>query len=168
MKTFQEFILEAEIKWNTGTLKGSKKSPSDTAKQRKAKLERDAKQKPSPKVFSRVTKIKKGISGADALAKDTDPKPETRASRMQRTGRTTVNTGYAQTGRRGRIGPDPTSSVGTQSGADRTGVHDLRQGGRRIGSATAPGEVVAGKYGKVTGGRGTRVNRSGGTVGRKG
>ena len=162
MKTFQEFILEAEIKWNTGTLKGSKKSPSDTAKQRKAKLDRDARQKPSPKVFSRVTKIKKGISGADALAKDTDPKPETRASKMQRTGKMRVNTGYAT------FKDTPTSSVGTESGVDRTGVHDLRQGGRRTGSATAPGEVVSDRYGKVTGGRGTRVNRSGGTVGRKG
>ena len=92
MKTFQEFILEAsKIKWNTGTLKGSKKSPSDTAKQRKAKLEKDLRQKPSPRGFIRLTNIKRGISVADIRAKDTDPKPETTATRMQRTGRTTVN-----------------------------------------------------------------------------
>ena len=162
MKTFAEFILEAEIKWNTGTLKGSGKSPSDTAKQRKVNLDRKAKQKPSPEVFSRLTKIKKGISGADTLAKDTDPKPDTTATRMQRTGRMRQNTGYAT------FRDTPTSSVGTESGVDRTGVHDLRQGGRRTGSATAPGEVVSDRYGKVTGGAGTRVNRSGGTVGRKG
>ena len=162
MKTFQEFILEAEIKWNTGTLKGSKKSPSDTAKQKKANLERESRNKPSPKGFSRLNKIKKGISGADALAKDTDPKPETTATRMQRTGRMRKNTGYAT------FKDTPTSSVGTESGVDRTGVHDLRQGGRRTGSATAPGEVVSDRYGKVTGGAGTRVSRSGGTVGRKG
>jgi hypothetical protein len=162
MKTFREFILEAEIKWNTGTLKGSKKSPSDTAKQKKANLERGARQKPSPEVFTRLTKIKRGISGADTLAKDTDPKPETTATRMQRTGKMRKNTGYAT------FRDTPTSSVGTESGVDRTGVHDLRQGGRRTGSATAPGEVVAGRHGKVTGGAGTRISRSGGTVGRKG
>jgi hypothetical protein len=162
MKTFVDFLLEAEIRWNTGSLKGSKKSPSDTAKQKRATLERDARQKPSPKVFSRLTKIKKGISGADTLAKDTDPKPETTATRMQRTGRMRKNTGYAT------FKDTPTSSVGTESGVDRTGVHDLRQGGRRTGSATAPGEVVSDRYGKVTGGAGTRVSRSGGTVGRKG
>lgn len=162
MKTFAEFILEAEIKWNTGTLRGSGKSPSDTAKQKRANLEREARNKPSSKVNSRVSKIKKGISGADTLAKDTDPKPETRATRMQRTGRMRQNTGYAT------FRDTPTSSGGTESGVDRTGVHDLRQGGRRIGSATAPGEVVAGRHGKVTGGAGTRVSRTGDTVGRKG
>lgn len=162
MKTFREFILEVKLKWNTGTLKGSGKSPSDTAKQRKATLERDTRQKPSPEVFSRLTKIKKAISGADTLAKDTDPKPETTATRMQRTGKMRKNTGYAT------FRNTPTSSVGTESGVDRTGVHDLRQGGRRTGSATAPGEVVAGRHGKVTGGAGTRVSRTGGTVGRKG
>lgn len=76
MKTFREFILEAEIKWNTGSLKGSGRSPAETAKQRKSQIERTARQKPSPEVFSRLTKIKKGISGSDTLSKDTDPKPE--------------------------------------------------------------------------------------------
>jgi hypothetical protein len=166
MKTFQEFILEAEIKWNTGTLKGSKKSPSDTAKQKKAKLERDAKQKPSPKVFSRVTKIKKGISGADALAKDTDPKPETTATRMQRTGRTTVNTGYAQTGRRGRIGPDSASSVGTVPNSRRRRVFDMNTG-RDLGPADPSDVRIKNKYTDDTyGGRGTGDSRSGGKIGR--
>jgi hypothetical protein len=146
MKNFADFLLEAEIKWNTGTLPGSRKSPSDTAKQKKANIEREARTKPSPKVFSRLTKIKKGISGADTLAKDTDPKPETTATRMQRTGRTRKNTGYAT------FRDTPTSSVGTVSGVRRRGLEpsDTR---------------VSGRFGTVSGGRGTGISRSGGKIG---
>ena len=163
MRTFREFIAEAEIKWNTGTLKGSKKSPSETAKAKRATLERTARQKPSPEVFKRLTKIKKGISGSDTLSKETDPKPETTATRMQRTGKMRKNTGYATHGK-----DTPTSSVGTESGVARTGVHDMRQGGRRISSASPSDQITSGRFGTVSGGRGTRVSRSGGTVGRRG
>jgi hypothetical protein len=147
MKTFANFLLEAELKWNTGTLRGSGKSPSDTAKQKEAQLKRDAKQKPSPEVFSRLTKIKKGITGADTLAKDTDPKPESTATRMQRTGRVRTNTGRAT------FKDTPTSSVGTVSGVRRRGLEpsDTR---------------ISGRYGTVPGGRGTGVSRSGGQIGR--
>lgn len=162
MKTFREFILEAEIKWNTGSLKGSGRSPAETAKQRKSQIERTARQKPSPEVFSRLTKIKKGISGSDTLSKDTDPKPETTATRMQKSGKMRKNTGYAT------FKDTPTSSVGTESGVDRTGVHDMRQGGRRIGSAGPSDQVTSGRHGTVSGGRGTRVSRTGGTIGRRG
>lgn len=162
MKTFREFILEAEIKWNTGTLRGSGKSPSDTAKQKQAQLGRTARKKPSPNVFGRLSRMKPAISGATALAKDTDAKPETTATRMQRTGRVKQNTGYAT------FKDTPTSSVGTTSNVGRTGTHDLRQRGRRTGSASSPDEVTANRYGTVPGGRGTRVNRSGGTLGTKG
>lgn len=148
MKTFRQFILETkEIKWNTGTLRGSGKSPSQTAKQRKSQIERTARQKPSPEIFTRLTKIKKGISGADTLAKDTDPKPETTATRMQRTGRMRQNTGYAT------FRDTPTSSVGTVSGVRRRGLEpsDTRTSGR---------------YGTVPGGRGTGISRSGEKIGR--
>ena len=167
MKTFQEFILEAsKIKWNTGTLKGSKKSPSDTAKQRKAKLEKDLRQKPSPRGFIRLTNIKRGISGADALARDTDPKPETTATRMQRTGRTTVNKGYAQTGRKGRIGPDSASSVGTVSNSRRRRVVNMSTGGD-LGPADPSDVRIKDKHTKGTyGGRGTGESGSGGKIGR--
>lgn len=162
MKTFKEFILEAEIKWNTGVLKGSGKSPADTAKQRQALLNREAGKNPSPELFGRVARMKRGISASDTLAKDTDPRPETTATRMRRTGRERINTGRAT------FSDTPISSGGTESNVDRSGIHDLRQGGRRIGPASAPDEVTSGRYGVVTGGRGTRVSRTGGIVGRKG
>lgn len=145
MKSFREFVLEAEVKWNTGSLKGSGKSPSETAKQRRSQIERTAREKPSPQVFSRLTRIRKGISGADTLAKDTDKKPETTATRLR--DRTRKNTGYAT------FRDTPSSSVGTVSGVRRSGLEpsDTR---------------VSGRYGKVTGGRGTGVSRSGGQIGR--
>ena len=162
MKTFQEFILEALLIEN---------DQEEFAKIREEIRKLQTRRKPgdeeealrlSIQAQKLARRIKLAAKGGAALQqmRDTPRKPSNPNS--------ITGGGYAQTGRRGRIGPDPTSSVGTQSGVDRTGVHDLRQGGRRIGSATAPDEVVAGKYDKVTGGRGTRVNRSGGTVGRKG
>ena len=160
MKTFKEFILEVkEIKWNTGTLSGSGKSPSQTAKQRKSQIERTARKKPSSEIFTRLTKIKKGISGADTLAKDTDPSPETTATRMQRTGRMRQNTGYA-TSR-----DTPTSSVGTTSGVRRRRVTDMRTG-RDLGSAEPSDTRTSGRFGTVPGGRGTGISRSGGKIGK--
>ena len=162
MKTFREFILEAEIKWNTGILKGSRKSPAQTSDQKRANIARTAKTNPSPSIFARLKRMDVGRTAANILAKETDPAPQTTATRMQKTGRMRQNTGRAT------FKDTPTSSVGTESGIDRTGVHDLRKGGRRIGSAAAPDEVVSGRFGTVPGGGGTRVSRSGGIVGRKG
>jgi hypothetical protein len=140
MKTFQEFILEAEIKWNTGSLKGSGKSPSDTAKQKQAQLNRTAKEKPSPEVFGRVSRMKRGISGATTLAKDTDAKPETTATRMQRTGRVsknTLSTGNASKPRdtRGRAGSleNIPSSAGEGENTSTGGRFGDRRSGRSGG-----------------------------------
>jgi hypothetical protein len=141
MKTFREFILEAEaeIKWNTGSLKGSGKSPSDTAKQKQAQLNRTAREKPSPGVFGRVSRMKRGISGATALAKDdpNDQKPETTATRMQRTGRVKQNTGYASQSRdtRGRVGSleNIPSSAGEGENTSTGGRFGDRRSGRSGG-----------------------------------
>lgn len=145
MKTFREFILEAEIKWNTGSLKGSGRSPGDTAKQRAAQL--SAKSRTKPTLMPQVAKFRKKITQVDTLAKETDPKPETTATRMQRTGKMRQNTGYAT------FKDTPTSSVGTVSGVKRRGLEpsDTRTSGR---------------YGTVPGGRGTGISRSGGQIGR--
>lgn len=159
MKTFQQFILEAQIKWNTGSLKGSGKSPAETAKQKRSQIERTAKEKPSPKVFSRLTKIKKGISDSDTKAKESDPKPETKATTMQRTGRMRQNTGYAT------FRGTPTSSVGTTDDVRRRRSVDRRTG-RDLGTAEPSDTRVSGRFGTVPGGRGTGVSRSGGQIGK--
>jgi hypothetical protein len=154
MKTFREFILEAEIKWNTGSLRGSGKSPSDTAKQKQAQLNRTAREKPSPEVFGRVSRMKRGISGATTLAKDTDAKPETTATRMQRTGRVKQNTGYASkprdTSRRGGSLPNISAS-GDDSMARRgqryTGRYTGNQHGQTGSGGTGTDSTSASKLG---------------------
>ena len=162
MKTFQEFILEALLIENDQEEYAKIRAKIKMLQSRRKPGDEEEALRLSIQAQKLARQIRLAAEGGATLQQMRDT-PRTPSNPNSITGG-----GYAQTGRRGRIGPDPTSSVGTQSGVDRTGVHDLRQGGRRIGSATAPGEVVAGKYDKVTGGRGTRVNRSGGTVGRKG
>lgn len=159
MKTFAQFILEAEIKWHTGTLKGSGKSPSDTAKQRKANVERQARTSPTSSTFSRIARSKQAISNADTRAKDTDPRPETTATRMQRTGKERKNTGYAT------FRGTPTSSVGTTDQVRRRRSTDMRTG-RDLGPAEPSDTRVSGRFGTVPGGRGTGISRSGGQIGR--
>ena len=162
MKTFQEFILEALLIENDQEEFAKIGAEIRKLRARRKPGDEEEALRLSIQAQKLARQIRLAAEGGATLQQMRDT-PRTPSNPNSITGG-----GYAQTGLRGRIGPDPTSSVGTQSGVDRTGVHDLRQGGRRIGSATAPGEVVAGKYDKVTGGRGTRVNRSGGTVGRKG
>ena len=162
MKTFQEFILEALLVENDQQEYANIRAQIRKLQSRGRPGDAEEAQRLSIRAQELAKRIRLAAEGGAALQQIRD-KPRKPSNPNSITGG-----GYAQTGRRGRIGPDPISSVGTLSGVDRTRVNDLRQGGRRIGSATASGEVVAGKYGKVTGGRGTRVNRSGGTVGRKG
>jgi hypothetical protein len=159
MKTFKKFILEAR-KAETDTVNWWGKG-REKASQKVAQLRKERNPQKMATALKKIAQITKAIKDKDIRHEKSKPAPST-ATRMQRTGRMRKNTGYAT------FRDTPTSSVGTESGVDRTGVHDLRQGGRRTGSATAPGEVVAGRHGKVTGGAGTRVSRSGGTVGRKG
>jgi hypothetical protein len=161
MKTFREFILEAEaeIKWNTGSLKGSGKSPSDTAKQKQAQLNRTAREKPSPEVSGRVSRMKRGISGATALAKDdpNDQKPETTATRMQRTGRVsknTLTTGNASkprdTSRRGGSLPNIAASADdnmARRGQRTTGRYTGNQHGQTGSGGTGTDSTGASKLG---------------------
>lgn len=159
MKTFREFILEARKK-ETDTIdwwgRGREK-----AFQKVAQLRPERNPQKMATAVKKIAQITKAIKDKDKKHEKSKPAPST-ATRMQKTGRMRQNTGRAT------FKDTPTSSVGTESGIDRTGVHDLRKGGRRIGSAAAPDEVVSGRFGTVPGGGGTRVSRSGGIVGRKG
>jgi hypothetical protein len=105
--------------------------------------------------------MKRGISGATTLAKDTDAKPETTATRMQRTGRVSKNkltTGNASKPRdtraRGGSLPNIASSDGEGEGSIVSGKH---------------GDTRTGRSGGV---RGTLINRgtarTGGTLGVRG
>lgn len=167
MKTFKEFILEAEVPWNTGVLKGSGKSPSDTAKRKIAQLSAQSR---NPRmtfqqqvgVAQRVKKMRAAVTGAGEMAKSRDPRPESQDTKMRRSGRSHVNRGYSQ------MRDTPISSVGTQSDVGRTGIHNIRTG-RRIGSAEAPDALVQNRYKTgPSGSGGKNIGRSGGTYGSRG
>ena len=158
MRTFNEFMAEAKVAWYAGSLRGSKDSPAKTAKRKKANLEREAREKPSPETFSRLSRLKKGIASGEERAEG-EEKPETKATRMQRTGRMRKNTGYAT------FKDTPTSSVGTESDVRRRRSTNIRTG-EDLGSAEPSDTRTSGRYGTVPGGRGTRVSRSGGVIGR--
>jgi hypothetical protein len=143
MKTFLEFISEAEVAWHTGILKGSKKSPSSTATQKITQLGRQM-------TSSRTSlqKMKSAIAGSGEVAKVSDPRPETKDA-----GRTNTKIrGYASKPR------DVVSRVGTTSDVQRT---DL---------PAEPDVVTQHRYAKkgTAGGRGTNVSRTGRTYGTKG
>lgn len=59
----------------------------------------------------------------------------------------------------------PISSVGTTADVRRRRVTDIRTG-RDLGQAEPSDTRTSGRYGTVPGGRGTRVSRSGGIIGR--
>lgn len=153
MKTFLEFISEAEVAWHTGTLKGSKKSPSSTASQKVSQLGRkmsDPRTTPQQmaSIAKRIKGIKTAIAGAGEVAKVSDPRPESKD-----TGRTNTKVrGYASKPR------DVVSRVGTTSNVQRT---DL---------PAEPDVVTQHRYAKkgTAGGRGTNVSRTGRTYGTKG
>lgn len=153
MKTFSEFILEAEIAWNSGRLKGSGKSPSDTATQKISQLGR---QMSSPRttpqqmvsIAKRVKGMKSVIAGSGEVAKGSDPRPENKDA-----GRTNTKVrGYASKSR------DVVSRVGTTSNVQRTDLPSERD------------TITQNRYSKkgTAGGRGTNVSRTGGTYGTTG
>jgi hypothetical protein len=158
MRTFSEFMAEAKkVQWYAGSLKGSKKSPANTAKQKQANLERQSRKKPSPKIYIRISKLKQGIKRGEERAEG-EPRPETTATKMQKSGKMRKNTGYAT------FKDDPRSSVGTVEGHRRRRSVDLKTG-NDIGAAEPSDTRTSGRYGTVPGGRGTRVSRSGGIIG---
>lgn len=141
MKTFSEFIIEAEIKWNTGVLKGSGKSPSSTASQKITQLGRQmSTPRTTPqqmtKIAQRVKKMKSVISGASEVAKVSDPRPESLESKR---GSNTKIRGYASKGK------DPVSSTGTLGHISRQRITDIRTG-KDLGSASTPGVNISGRY----------------------
>lgn len=160
MKTYSEFILEAEpIKWNSARLKGSGKSPADTAGQRLTSLSRQmrgANPQQMVNIANRIIKMKAGIANADEKFKTKDPRPETRATTAQRTGRMRKNTGYASkpADTRGSTGSlsGIASPAGEGSGSRVAGRYgDLRTGSpNNIGSTqTNTGRGYSGrKFGK--------------------
>jgi hypothetical protein len=150
MKTFQEFILEAA---------------GDVAKEiamLRAKANA-AKQKGDMKTFLELQmqagELQAGTQ--DKIRALTSDKPRTSSNPNSITGG-----GYAQTGRRGRIGPDSASSVGTVPNSRRRRVFDMNTG-RDLGPADPSDVRIKNKYTDDTyGGRGTGDSRSGGKIGR--
>jgi hypothetical protein len=118
MKTFREFLEEAEVRWNTGTLKGSKKSPRDTATQKAAQLA--ASSRTNPALMPRAAKLRKRLTQVNALANTRDPRRETTDTRTRRQGTQRVNTGYAT------FSDTPISSVGTTSDVRRSDIKEPR------------------------------------------
>jgi hypothetical protein len=153
MKTFLEFISEAEVAWNTGTLRGSKKSPSATASQKVTQLGRQmTNPRTTPQqmasIAQRVKKMKSAIVGSGEVAKASDPRPENKDA-----GRTNTKVrGYASKPK------DVVSRVGTTSDVQRT---DL---------PAEPDVVTQHRYAKkgTAGGRGTNISRTGRTYGTRG
>jgi hypothetical protein len=150
MKTFSEFIVEAEVAWNTGSLKGSKKSPSATASQKMTQLGRqmtNARTTPQQmaSIAQRVKRMKSAITGAGEVAKVSDPQKVSKD-----VGRTNTKiSGYASKPR------DVVSRVGTSSNVQRTdlpGERDVITQNRYASRGTA-------------GGRGTNISRTGRTYG---
>ncbi len=153
MKNFSEFILEAEIAWNSGRLKGSGKSPSDTAAQKISQVSRQMTARGTTpqkmvQIAQRVKTMRSAVSGASEVAKARDPRPENKDA-----GRTNTKiSGYASKPR------DVVSKVGTTSDVQRS---DL------------PGErdtITQNRYTKAgtAGGRGTNISRTGRTYGTRG
>lgn len=164
MKTFSEFIVEAKIKWNTGTLRGSGKSPSDTANQKLRQVSSSmVKAQPSKMVYiaQRIKRMKTAISSATEKSKVDDPRPETMDTRTKKLGTQRTNTGYA-TFRK----DTPVSSVGTQSGQDRR-IVNRRTGETISNTSLPPGMTVSGAHNNDPKRR-NRPSRTGGTYGVKG
>jgi len=155
MKTYRQFILEAKLSWWDG---GRQKAKSKESKLRTA---RGGSPEEQVKRFSRLKKIKSSIEKTDSRESDTKPQ-ETAKQERQRTN-AVKNTGYAQTGKRGT--GTPTSSVGTVSGVRRRTITNMRTG-EVLGKAEPSDTRTSGRFGKVTGGRGTGKSRSGGDIGR--
>ena len=168
MKTYSEFILEAEpIKWNAARLKGSGMSPADTAGQRLTSLSRQMTARGTTptqmvNIAGRIKRMKAGITNADEKFRTKDPRPETRATTAQRTGRMRVNTGRATIPR----GETPISSVGTVAGHDRR-IVNMKTNDVISNTSLAPGMTVSGSQINDPNRR-NRPTRSGGTYGVKG
>jgi hypothetical protein len=153
MKTFLEFISEAEVAWHSGTLSGSKKSPSTTASQKVSQLGRQmTNPRTTPQqmasITHRVKKIKNQLSIQGEIAQTRDPRPKNKDA-----GRTNTKVrGYASKPR------DVVSRVGTTSDVQRT---DL---------PAEPDVVTQNRYAKkgTAGGRGTNISRTGRTYGTRG
>jgi hypothetical protein len=149
MKTFQEFILEA-----AGDL--AKQTADLRAKARMLRQKGDI-------AGALKVEMQAGELQASAQRKIDDAtrdKPRTPSNPNSITGG-----GYAQTGRRGRIGPDSASSVGTVPNSRRRRVFDMNTG-RDLGPADPSDVRIKNKYTDTYGGRGTGDSRSGGKIGR--
>ena len=151
MKTYKEFILEAKLSWWDG---GRKKAETKRAK---LSRERGGTPEQQAKRFQRFQRLKSSIEKTDS--RESDSKPQKTAS-SKRKENAVKNTGYAQKGK-----DAPTSSVGTVSGVRRRRITDVRTR-QNFGSAEPSDTTTSGRYGKVTGGRGTGKSRSLGDIGR--
>jgi hypothetical protein len=143
MKTYKEFILEAKLSWWNGGRKKAETKKSQLSRERGGTPEQQAKR------FQRLKKLKSSIEKTDSRESDTKPQ---KSSSDKRKENAVKNTGYAQTGKRGS--GTPVSSVGTVSGVRRRRITDLRTG-KDLGSAEPSDTRTSGRFGKVTGSRGT-------------
>lgn len=150
MKTFQEFILEA-----AGDL--AKEIAMLRAKANAARQKGDM--KTFIELQTQAAELGAGTQAKiDATTRDNPRSPSNPNS--------ITGGGYAQTGRRGRIGPDSASSVGTVPNIRRRRVFDMNTE-RDLGPADPSDVRIKNKYTDDTyGGRGTGDSRSGGKIGR--
>lgn len=156
MKTFREFILEAERRTSSDWwTKGRKEASQKLAQLRR---QRGGTTEQQISTSNKIKELEKEISNNDTEHSDTRPQETERQKRQKNA---VINTGYAQTGVRGR-NRNPASSVGTVEGHRRRRVTDMRTG-QDLGPAEPADTRTSGRYGKVTG---SRKSRSGGDIGR--
>ena len=137
MKTFREFLLEATI-------------------QQLMAQANAARQKGDMETFIELQKQ------AAELGKGTQAKISAAVNKGQKKQKVNPNTWVS--GRASKP-ESPTSSVGTTANVRRRRVTDIRTGSD-LGPAEPSDTRTSGRYGTVPGGRGTRVSRSGGIIGR--
>ena len=145
MKTFREFILEAEGSdwWTRGRKEASQKLAL-LRRQRGGTVEQQI------STSKKIEKLEQEISNKDTEHSDTRPKETKRQKRQQNAVR---NTGRAQKHR------DVISSSGTLPGIRKTTVPEPSDTIRRNKDGTS------GRYGTTFGGGGTGKSRSGGNIG---
>jgi len=160
MKTFQEFILEALLVENDQEEYANIRAKIKMLQSRGRPGDAEEVQRLSIRAQELAKRIRIAAEGGAALQQIRD-KPRKPSNPNSITGG-----GYAQTGRRGRIGPDSPSSVGTVSNSRRRRVVNMSTG-RDLGPADPSDVRIKDKYTKGTyGGRGTGESSSGGKIGR--
>ena len=135
MKTFLEFIAEAEIKWNTGRIRGGKISPAVAAKEKLKDLtNKFTSNQSDTDLAGRIKILRAKVKHEDERAKERDPLPPSESSQRKNT----KTSGYASKGKdvRGSVGSLHDIDSGNQPPDVRTSGRygDTRSRSRRGGS----------------------------------